>query len=102
MAAEARDTVYNKIVRHINRNGGTFSQWYCGITNNPDHTLFVRHNVARNSAYFHKECFTEGSSRDTERRLLARGCDGGGGGGGIRSVHVYVYRITQNTVERQI
>ncbi len=89
--------VINYLVRHINDHGGVFRDWYCGITDDIERRLFDEHRVARHSRYNSRECYRNNNARSAEQALLGRGCAGGGGGGGARTVHVYVYRMTQNT-----
>ncbi len=91
--------VLNYLVRHINNNGGRFTDWYCGITDDIERRLFGEHNVARHSRCNYRQCYRSNNARNVERALLDRGCAGGDGGGGARTVHVYVYRITPNTIE---
>ena len=37
--------IYDEIVAHIKKQGGPFSSWYCGITENIKNRLFGDHNV---------------------------------------------------------
>ncbi len=90
-------TVYNYLVRHINNNGGIFTDWYCGITDDIERRLFDEHNVSKNSKYNYRKCHVSNSARKVEKALLEKGCAGGDGGGSDKSVYVYVYRITPNT-----
>ncbi len=92
-------TVYNYLVRHINNNGGIFTDWYCGITDDIERRLFDEHNVSRNSKYNYRRCYVDSIARKVEKALIDRGCEGGDGGGSNKTVYVYIYRMTPNTEE---
>jgi len=91
MQALPAQQVYDEIVAHINRQGSTYSSWYCGIASNWQERLFTDHCVPRNSPCIARRCYTSGDARNVEVALLNLGCDGGKGGGDITTVYVYAY-----------
>ena len=89
---------YNEILVHIQKQGGTFSSWYCGITENIQNRLFGDHNVPQKDHWFiHKQCENTANARSVEKAFLDKGCDGGPGGGDSDAVFVYAYLKTSVT-----
>ncbi len=97
MGKVSQEVAFANLIKHIKECGGAFSDWYCGITHDPQKRLFVQHNVAKNGSWIFNECNGDTSARAVEAALLRKGCDGGKGGGGTTSRFVYAYRKTQNT-----
>ena len=96
--AKTAQEVYDEIVAHIKKQGGPFSSWYCGITENIKNRLFGDHNVPEKDHWFiHRPCTSNESARNVEKALLELGCDGGTGGGDANAVHVYAYLKTSIT-----
>ena len=98
MTPEAAQTAYDKIVAHINKQGGSYSSWYAGITSDWEGRLFGDHQVPRKDYWrtVH-QCFTDTDARYVERALLNLGCDGGSGGGDLSTVYVYAYLMGPQT-----
>ena len=86
-------TVTRKIEEYVNDNGGSYSDWYIGVTNNPMVGLFNTHNVdKRKDGWIHTPTSSDKVSRAVENRFLkTHGTDGGPGGGDETSVFVYAY-----------
>ena len=92
MEAVSKEEAYNKIIAHINKQGGQPSSWYSGITSDWKQRLFDEHNVPRKEHwYITQQCHTDDAARAVESALLQFGCDGGAGGGDSTSVYVYAY-----------
>lgn len=93
MEAQDAQQVYNQIVAHIKKQGGTYSSWYCGITSDWDSRLFDEHKVPRDENYWYiaRQCYKVNDARTVENALVKLGCDGGVGGGDETSVYVYAY-----------
>ena len=89
---------YDDIVAHIKKQGGPYSDWYCGITSDIENRLFGDHNVPKeNHWYMFRDCDSAESARAVEKALLELGCDGGAGGGDETSIYVYAYLKTAIT-----
>jgi len=89
---------YNEILAHIQQQGGSFSSWYCGITENIQDRLFGDHKVPKKDHWFiHRHCVSSAAARKVEETLLNKGCDGGTGGGDTDTDHVYAYLKTSVT-----
>lgn len=92
MEAKEKSQVYDEIIAHINKQGGQYSSWYCGIASDWENRLFVEHKVPReNHWYIARQCYDDDDARTVEAGLVKFGCDGGPGGGDKTSVYVYAY-----------
>ena len=89
---------YDEIVAHIKKQGGAYSDWYCGITENINRRLFDEHNLVEDKTWYtSKQCSTSAEAREVEKALLELGCSGGPGGGDDDAVFVYTYLKTSTT-----
>ncbi len=96
----SNQTIYDDMVKHINKSGDPFSAWHCGITSDPKRRLFKEHNVSKdNGSWKYSKCDNHTGARSVEKALLEHGCDGGGGGGDASSIFVYVYKKTPPPVK---
>jgi len=92
MEAISKEEAYNQIVAHIKKQGGAYSDWYCGIASDWEDRLFNEHKVPRKDHWrTTQQCHTNDDARAVENRLLGLGCDGGAGGGDSTTVYVYAY-----------
>lgn len=88
------------LLAHIQKCGGPFGAWYCGIASDPRDCLFNRHGVNEKAdAWIFRNCGTDTSARAIEQRFHELGCKGAGGGGGPDTRFIYAYRITTDTRE---
>ena len=84
--------VYNEIAALINKQGGAYSTWYCGIASDWEDRLFNEHQVSRtNSWWIALQCYNNAAARNVEKALLELGCDGGAGGGDETTIYAYAY-----------
>ncbi len=91
---------YYFLIQNIRNNGGVFSDWYCGITNDVRRRVFEEHRLPENGLLFSCECASKGQAEAVENAFIeGNNCAGGRGGGNDESVHVYVYKMTPNTVD---
>lgn len=89
---------YSEIVAHIKKQGGAYSDWYCGITESIPDRLYRFHKVPeKNHWQVYNQCFTNTDARNVEASLLKLGCIGSTGGGDDDAVFVYAYLITSIT-----
>ena len=93
-------TAYGGILEHIKKQGGSYSDWYCGVTSDIETRLYVDHNLPKGenacwSIWY--ECFNDNDARAVETALLGLGCSGGSGGGGKDCVYVYAYLKQKGT-----
>ncbi len=99
MEAQDTHTAYNEIVAHIIKQGGSYSEWYCGITSDVEARLFGDHKVPHNKNHWFsiRRCHNDTDARGVETALIKLGCDGCGGGGDQTTVYVYAYLKTALT-----
>lgn len=84
----------------IDRWGISYSQWYIGITDNPEDALFTRHGVLRTDPWASYSCVDADTARRVESYLLsALGTKGDTGGGSNDSKYTYAYKISSHTNE---
>ena len=82
MAPQSTQQVYDEILAHIKKQGGAYSQWYCGIASDWEDRLFNDHNVPKKDHwYIARQCYDDSDARAVEKDLLELGCDGAPGGG---------------------
>lgn len=93
--------ITEKIQDYIIKNGGTYQDWYVGITSDPKTRLFSAHNVnEQNGVWIYSNTKTETLARAIERYFVETiRTDGGTGGGGTASIFVYAYKKSPHTNE---
>jgi len=98
--AETRDAIINAIKDLISKNEGSYSDYYVGITDDPEKRLFEDHEVSKNGVYDYWEAMSADSARAVEKYCIDQlNTDGGTGGGDDYSKYVYVYEKTSYTDE---
>jgi len=99
MAALSQQQIYDQIMEHIGKEGGSFSSWYVGIASDPKQRLFNDHQVPTENAWFiYREAFTADDARAVEKYILDNHhTDGGTGGGDNTTKFVYAYKKTVHT-----
>jgi len=84
--------VYEEILAHINKQSGSYPDWYCGIASNWVSRLLEDHKVPKEGhPYIARQCYTSDDARTVKNALLELGCDGAPRGGDKTSVYVYAY-----------
>jgi hypothetical protein len=85
--------LYERVLGYIETCKGQYSDWYVGITNNPQERFTTHgvHSLNHPSSWI---CSSENVSRGVEEMLLKLGLQGGPGGGVSNDppVYLYVYR----------
>jgi len=94
-----QNNIVQEICAYVEKGGGAYSGWYCGIASSPEKRLFKDHNVSESECWIFCNAKTEQDARDTESYLAKLGFQGGNGEGGPTAVSVYVYKITDLTRE---
>ena len=99
--AETKETIISDIKNYIARCGGSYTEWYVGITSDPRKRLFVEHMVDEKNDYWtHKEAFSSESARIVEDYFVnTLKTKGDAGGGDDASKYVYAYKINNHTIE---
>jgi hypothetical protein len=89
------------IKAHIKKCGGSYFDWYVGITGDRNQRLFVDHNVDRKGNWISRGASSIKVSRAVEKYFIDNyATQGGTGGGDDDSVIVYAYEVTDDTVEQ--
>jgi hypothetical protein len=83
----------------IGHHGGDFSEWYFGLTADPEMSLFEVHGVhPRRGLYRHFRATEPYIARKVKRYYIQRGMHNGQKA--ARDLcGVYIYKITENTVQ---
>lgn len=96
--ASSKQQIINEIAAHIADRGGSYSDWYVGITENAKRRVFEEHGVEKDKdKYIWRTANSSSVARDVEKHFLNLGCDGGGGGGDDDAVIVYAYKKSVRT-----
>lgn len=88
-----------EIKEYIDANGGSYQNWYVGISKNPEKRLYQEHNVDK---IFDLWIFGQATTSDEARQIEyyfthTLNTDGDSGGGDVLSTSVYAYRKTVST-----
>jgi hypothetical protein len=92
------DHFVSEVKSFILRIGGSYGDWYVGISKNAARRLFGEHRVEHNDpTWIYLDAENAKAARALEMHFLVLGCDGGSGGGDDESRFLYVYRKTRAT-----
>jgi|SRR5271155_401223 len=98
--ALTRASIINDILNYVQKCGGAYSQWYCGIAAVSADRLFKDHSVDRaNDSWIYRPCASSDEARAIEDHFFQLGMKGGPGGGDSTTKSVYAYKITSSTRE---
>ncbi len=92
-------SIINNIKSYIDNVGGSYSEWYVGISKDARYRLFVEHSVDENSDnWIYRTAFNSEIARQVEKYFLdIIGTDGGTGGGDDSTNMVYAYKKNSHT-----
>lgn len=93
--------IIGKIDEHLKNSGRRYySDFYIGITNDPEHRLFDEHKVKKDGMWWiYSKADNIETARKVEKYYLEKGMRGGDGGGDDTSVYVYCYTVSPTTIE---
>lgn len=100
-SGKTSEIIVNDIEKYIlTCPGKYYSEFYIGITNDPEIRLFSEHHVDIHEGCwtFHRAIDIE-QARAVEKNMLDKGMKGGPGGGTSTSIYVYCYQMTAETIE---
>lgn len=88
------DEITKDIQAYIVNNGGDYSEWYTGITSDPEKRLFTEHGVDKENNYWIcRQAINNTTARNIEEYFVkVLHTDGGSGGGDETTVFVYIYK----------
>lgn len=102
MNMEANDKeIIERIDEHLKNSGRRYySDFYIGITNDPERRLFDEHKVKKDGMWWiYSKADNIETAREVEKYYLDKGMRGGDGGGDDTSVYVYCYTVSPTTIE---
>ena len=99
--SKTSNEIVQEIIEHIKGcTGKYFSNYYAGITNDPENRLFNEHKVDKQSGcWIYRKAIDIDNARNAENILIEKGMKGGEGGGDDSSIYVYTYQIKSHTKE---
>ncbi|WP_069130042.1 hypothetical protein [Rhodohalobacter halophilus] len=99
--ANGKQDIVNAIETYIQKcSGNYYREYYVGISEDARNRLFNDHKVDEDAGcWIYDTANSHMAARDVEKHFIAKGMKGGGGGGSEKSDMVYVYQITNSTVE---
>ena len=99
MEIKDEETIKNEIKDYISKCGGTYTEWYVGITNDTDRRLFQEHNVNKeDDNWIRKNAGTLSKAEEIEKYFTEDlSTDGAPGGGENDSIYVYGYKKNSHT-----
>jgi hypothetical protein len=95
---KTKQQLTSELSEHMRKGGGTYREWYVGISSDARARLFNGHGVAEKGDWWiYTEADTNQDARDVEQYFLKLGCDGGPGGGDYTSKMIYAYKKNSHT-----
>ncbi len=93
--------IITEIINYLNIKRISIENCYVGITNNVERRLFEEHCVNKNSyGWIYRVSSNEEEVRIIEKYFLSLGMKGDSGGGTENCNTVYVYLITNDTIQK--
>jgi 1,4-dihydroxy-2-naphthoyl-CoA synthase len=98
--AQTEKEMIEKITKYIFEKKGAHSEWFMGISSDPQKALFKNHNVDKKTDFWMYEFLPDApSAHRVVDQLLMMGYDGDPGRKEPASTGVFVYRKKQHTKE---
>ena len=97
---QAFDEMLELMNRQIAEEGGSYSDWYCGVAELIDLRLYDEHKIPREKGswwYTWRECFNADNAMSVQSALLKADCDGLSDSGDKDSIYVYAYLKGEET-----
>ena len=96
--AKPKQEIIVDIKAHISDCGGSYSDWYVGITEDAKRRVFEGHGIEKGKdPYIWRTAVSSKVAREIEKHFLDLGCDGGTGGGDADAEIVYSYKKSSRT-----
>jgi len=97
--ADTEERIKSDIKTYIVECGGSYSDWYVGISGNARGRLFEGHGVDENNdLWIYRQAYSSDAARRVESYFVSiLGTDGGTGGGDEDSDYVYAYKKNEHT-----
>jgi hypothetical protein len=96
-----KENIIEEIKAYIIECGGSYPDWYVGVTGDSDQRLFVEHNVKKKGgAWILFKASSSTIAREVEKYFIDQKTKGGTGGGNDDSDIVYAYKTRPYTKEQ--
>lgn len=83
----------------ISKNGGSYMEWYIGVSNSVAARLYLKHRVnADKDPHIIHPMPSSGIGMQVKQHFLGSGCDGEPDGHNLATRHVYAYKKNERTV----
>ena len=99
MAAKSRSLIIQEVEEHVQKNGGTFREWFVGVTADPKKALFTEHRLKSNGdAWICRRAIDDLQAGEVSSYFVSvRGTKGGKRASSLDEVYVYAYKIKPHT-----
>ncbi len=99
MAGKPRSAIIKDIEGHIGKHGGSFAEWFVGVTDDPRRTLFGHHKLRSNGdAWITRRALDDLQAAEVEDFFRSvRKTRNGNPGKSLNHVYVYAYRMKSHT-----
>jgi len=88
----------DSIDRFIRKNSYTYFDWFIGLTDNAEKTLFEEHKLNREKdSWIYEEVLNDSDAKRIQKYFLNMGCVGGVFNHHTTSKFIYVYRRSLNS-----
>ena len=95
---ESHVKIYTEMKEYISRDNDEYKNWYAGITDDYQRSLFVNHRVYEDDdSYIFRECPNNRAAENVKASLVKLGCKEICGGWMNAPTIVYAYRKAFNT-----
>lgn len=97
--AASQQQITTDILNHIKKRGGTFADWYVGISKDASDRLFNGHSVDKKvDGWIYRTASSSTVARAVEKHFCRElGTDGDCGGGDASANQVYAYKKSTRT-----
>lgn len=98
MSGRKRSEIIADLETHVAKFGGTFAEWYVGITANPKQRLFTEHRLRSNGdAWIARRAVDDLQANEVQEYFKSVRKTQGGSKGGLQDVYVYAYKMKSHT-----
>jgi len=97
--AKSEEDIKSDVKDYIRKCGGSYPNWYVGISKDAKHRLFDEHGVdEQDDRWIYSRAYSSQAARNVESYFVNElGTDGGTGGGDEDADYVYAYKKSAHT-----
>lgn len=98
MSGRKRSEIIADLETHVAKFGGTYSDWYVGITANPKQRLFTEHRLrSSGDAWITRRAVDDLQAAEVQEYFKTVRKTQGGSKGTLQDVYVYAYKMKSHT-----